>query len=84
MRPLASESENRTHGAKKIGRVNTPTFSTGSTQSGQILMAYLVGIERTRPHIIGTASFSAWLVHSIHLPVKAGVRFSTNARVASL
>jgi len=33
MRPPASESENRTHGAKKLGRVNTPTFSTESTIS---------------------------------------------------
>ena len=84
MRPPRPNLKTAPTALKKLGRVNTPTFSTESTQSGQILMAYLVGIERTRPHIIGTASFSAWLVHSIHLPVKAGVRFSTNARVASL
>ena len=34
MRPPASESENRTHGAKKMGRVNTPTFSTELAMNG--------------------------------------------------
>ena len=33
MRPPASEFETRTHGAEKLGRVNTPTFSTESTHS---------------------------------------------------
>ena len=37
MRPPASEFENRTHSVKKIGPINTPTFSTKSTRTDRLL-----------------------------------------------